>query len=69
MKFHPIFYFFNRISEIESRYHSFELKTLAVIYALRQIRIYLYRIKFKIVIDCDSFRLMFKKKEFNPCIA
>jgi len=40
MKFYPIFNFFKRISEIESRYHSFELETLAVIYALHRIRIY-----------------------------
>lgn len=30
LKFHPIFYFSKRTTDVESRYHSFELETLAV---------------------------------------
>lgn len=33
-RFHPIFYFSKRTSDAESKYHSYELETLAVIYAL-----------------------------------
>jgi len=35
-KFYPIFYFSKRTTEIESKYHSFELETLSIIYALRR---------------------------------
>ena len=40
-KFHPVFNFSKRTTDAESRYHSFELLTLAIIYALRRFRIYL----------------------------
>ena len=67
-KFHPIFYFSKRTSEVESRYHSFELEMLAIIYALRRFRIYLHGIKLKNVTDCNSLTLALKKKEINPII-
>lgn len=67
--FHPIFYFSKRTTETESKYHSFELETLAVIYALRRFRIYLEGIKFKIVNDCESLKLTLNKKEIDPRIA
>lgn len=42
LKFHPIFYFSKRTTEIESRYHSFELETLVIIYALRRRSEFIY---------------------------
>lgn len=69
MKFHPIFYFSKRTSNTESRYHSFELETLAIIYALRRFRIYLYGIRFKIVTDCNSLKLILDKRDVNPRIS
>lgn len=69
LKFHPIFYFSKRTTPTESKYHSFELETLAIIYALRRFRIYLYGIKFKIITDCESLRLTLNKKDINPRIA
>lgn len=69
LKFHLIFYFSKRTTEIESHYHSFELETLAIIYALRRFRIYLYGIQFKIVMDCESLKLTLNKKDINPRIA
>lgn len=68
-KWHPIFYFSKRATEAESRYHSFELETLAIIYALRRFRIYLYGKEFKIVTDCNSLALTLDKKELNPRIG
>jgi len=68
-KLHPIFYFSKRTTDTESRYHSFELETLAVIYALRRFRTYLQGIKFKIVTDCNALNLALKKKEINLRIA
>lgn len=69
LKFHPIFYFSKSTTPTESKYHSFELETLAIIYALRRFRIYLYGIKFKIITDCESFKLTLNKEDINPRIA
>lgn len=66
---HPIFYFSKRATEVESRYHSYELETLAIIYALKRFRIYLQGISFKIVTDCNALVMTLKKKEINPRIA
>jgi len=68
-KFHPVSYFSKRTTDTESRYHSFELETLAVIYALRRFRIYLYGIRFKIVTDCASLKLTLEKRDINPRIV
>lgn len=68
-RLHPIFYFSKRTSDIESRYHSFELETLSIIYALRRFRIYLLGIKFKIITDCQAFSLTLQKKVLNPRIS
>lgn len=68
-KLHPIFYFSKRTTETEAKYHSFELETLAIIYALRRFRIYLQGRKFKIVTDCNSLTLTLNKIDLNPRIA
>lgn len=67
-KLHPIFYFSKRTTETESKYHSFELETLAIIYALKRFRIYLYGIKFKIVTDCNALKLTLEKRQINSRI-
>lgn len=67
-QFHPVFLFSKRTTEVESRYHSFELEMLAIIYALRRFRIYLCGIRFKIVTDCNALTLALKKKDINPRI-
>lgn len=69
LRYYSIFYYSKRTTPTESKYHSFELETLAVIYALRRFRMYLYGIRFKIVTDCDSFRLTLNKKDINSRIA
>lgn len=68
-KLHSIFYFSKRTTEAESRYHSFELETLSIIYALRRFRTYLLGLKFKIITDCQALSLTINKKETNPRIA
>lgn len=68
-KLHPVFYFSQRATDAESRYHSFELEMLAIIYALKRFRVYLYGIKFKIVTDCNSLALALKKHDINPRIS
>lgn len=68
-KWHPVFYFSKRSTEPESKFHSYELETLAIVYALRRFRVYLYGKKFKIITDCNSLTLTLNKKELNPRIA
>lgn len=68
-KFHPTAFFSQATTPPESRYHSFELETLAIIYALRRFRVYLEGIKFTIVTDCSSLKLTLEKKHMNPRIA
>lgn len=69
LKLHPVFYFSKRTTEAESRYHSFELETLAIIYALNRFRIYLLGIPFKILTDCNALKMTLQKKDVNPRIA
>jgi len=64
----PIFYFSKRTTETESKLHSFELETLAIIYALKRFRIYLCGIKFKIITDCNALKLTLEKRQVNPRI-
>lgn len=54
--FKPISYYSHRTSPAESKYDSFELETLATIYAIKRFHVYLFGIRFKIVTDYDSFR-------------
>lgn len=68
-KFHPISYFSKSTTPQEAKYHSFELETLAMIYALRRFRTYLEGIAFKIVTDCNSLTLTLNKRDMNPRIA
>lgn len=68
-QFHPVFYFSKKTTEAESRYHSFELETLAIVNALKRFRVYLEGIAFKIVTDCNSLTLTLNKKQINPRIA
>ena len=52
-KFHPISYFSKRISQAESRHHSFELIALAIVHPPGRFRTCLQGIKFKnLPFDC-----------------
>lgn len=53
---------------VESKYHSFELECLAVVYAIKRSHVYLAGIPFKIITDCDSFRLTLSKQTVKPRI-
>jgi len=68
-QFHPIFFFSKRTTDVESRYHSFELEMLAIIYSLRRFRVYLRGVNFKIVTDCNALALAIRKKEISPRIS
>lgn len=68
-KYHPVSYFSKRSTEVESKYHSYELECLAIVYALKRFRIYLTGLHFKIITDCNSIKLALSKKDINPRIA
>lgn len=68
-KYHPVSYFSQRTTPIEAKYHSFELECLTVVYSIKRFHIHLSGIKFRIIIDCDSFRLTLSKKTVNPRIS
>ena len=67
--FKPVAYFSHRTTPLESKFHRFELECLASVYAIKSFHVYLYGIKFKIIIDCDSFNLTLKKQNMNPRIS
>lgn len=68
-KMHPVSYFSKATSSAEAKYHSFELETLAIVYALRRFRPYFEGIPFHIVTDCHSLTLTLEKKHVNARIA
>lgn len=68
-RWHPVMFYSKRATDTESRYHSFELETLAVIYALKRFRVYVHGIKFTIVTDCNSLKQTLAKQELNHRIA
>lgn len=68
-KWHPVSYYSRRTSQTESKYHSFELESLAIIYALRRFRVYVEGIPFRIVTDCNALTQTLSKSNLNPRIA
>lgn len=67
--FHPVMYFSKRTNKFESKLHSFELETLAVVYSIERFHIYLQGIEFTIVTDCIALKETLAKKDINPKIA
>jgi len=63
------FFYSHRTTDVESRYHSYELEILAIINSIKRFRVYLQGIKFKIVTDCNSVAMTLAKKDINPRIA
>lgn len=53
----------------ESRYHSYELETLAVVKSLQHFRQYLVGIPFKIITDCNALKMTQRKKDLQPRVA
>lgn len=68
-RIHPVFYFSKHTNKAEAKYHSFELDTLAIVYALRRFRIYLQGIPFTIVSDCSAVTRTLEKRDINNRIA
>ncbi|BET03422.1 multicellular organismal development [Nesidiocoris tenuis] len=63
---HVVAYFSKRTSPSESRYHSYELETIAVKYAIEHFRQFLQGRKFTVVTDCNSLKASRDKKDLSP---
>lgn len=63
---HVIGYFSMRTTSAESKYHSYELETLAVVKAIKHFRHFLYGRSFKVITDCNSLKASRHKKELTP---
>lgn len=63
---HVIAYFSRRTTEVESRYHSYELETLAVVRAVENFRHYLYGQHFTVYTDCNSLKASKAKTDLSP---
>lgn len=63
---HVVAYFSRRTTEVESRYHSYELETLAVVRAVEHFRHYLYGQHFTVYTDCNSLKASKAKTDLSP---
>lgn len=67
--FHPIAYYSRQTTSDESKLHSYELETLAVVCALIRFRVYVLGKTFKVVTDCAAIRSTMTKKDLIPRVA
>lgn len=65
----PVAYYSRHTNKAESKYHSFELETLAVVESLLKFRVYLLGITFKVVTDCNALKTASSKRDLIPRIA
>ena len=66
---HPVYFMSKKTKKEERNYTSYELEALAIVEALRKLRVYLLGIQFKIITDCAAFQRTMSKKELSTCIA
>lgn len=65
-KLHPVSYYSKRTTEVESRYHSYELETLAVVNAIKNYRHFLHGKHFTVLTDCNSLKASRNKVDLTP---
>lgn len=63
---HVIEYFSKTTTSVESRYHSYELETLAVVKAVKHFRHYLIGREFVVYTDCNSLKASRTKIDLTP---
>lgn len=63
---HVIEYYSKRTSPCESKYHSYELETLAVVNAIKHFKHYLQNRKFLVVTDCNAIKASKTKMDLTP---
>ncbi|XP_064479068.1 uncharacterized protein LOC135392282 [Ornithodoros turicata] len=68
-RFHPVAFASRRTTTEERKYHSHELETLAIVWALEKFRVYVLGIKFTVVTDCNAVRCTMTKRSLLPRIG
>lgn len=68
-KLHPIAYYSRQTTMDESKFHSYELETLAVVEALERFRVYVLGKAFKVVTDCAAIRSTMTKRDLLHRVA
>lgn len=68
-RLHPVDFFSRKTTLLESRYHSYELETLAVVESLKKFRVYLIGREFAVVTDYNALKASSSKKHLLPRIA
>lgn len=63
---HVVAYYSRRTTSAESKYHSYELETLAVVNAVKHFRHFLHGRKFTVVTDCSSLKSARKQLDLTP---
>lgn len=66
---HPVYYVSKKTTDAERKYCSYELEVLAIIEALKKLRVYLLGSKFKIITDCSAFEKTMNKKDLCTRVA
>lgn len=65
----PVAYYSRRTTDYESKYHSYDLETLAIVESIEHFRVYLYGVHFTVFTDCNSVRATALKKALHPRVA
>ncbi|KAG7305339.1 hypothetical protein JYU34_009402 [Plutella xylostella] len=68
-RLHPVHYMSKKTNDAEKKYSSYELEALAIVEGVKKFRHYLYGSHFKIVTDCQAFKLTLKKKDLTTRVA
>ncbi|GFS52817.1 retrovirus-related Pol polyprotein from transposon 17.6 [Trichonephila clavipes] len=68
-RLHPVYYMSKKTNTAEEKYSSYELEVLAIVAALKKLRMYLLGHKVKIVTDCSAFQKSMGKKDLVTRIA
>lgn len=63
---HVVGYFSMRTTSVESKYHLYELETLAVVKAIKNFRHFLHSRPFKVITDCNSLKALRHKSKLTP---
>ncbi|GFT68543.1 transposon Tf2-6 polyprotein [Trichonephila clavipes] len=65
----PVYYMSKKTNTAEEKYSSYELEVLAIVAALKKLRVYLLGQKVKIVTNCSAFQKTMGKKDLVTRIA
>lgn len=65
----PVAYFSRTTTATEAKNHSYELETLAVVERIKQFRVYLIGISFRVVTDCAALIVTLLKRDLVLRIA